>query len=332
MKKQAVNWIGKALLAGLLAFALLCLGCLLYFNTPVHYTNPDGATEYKYESGVFFRGTEGYGWGRVNNDGFNNARDYTPKEKVDVLLMGSSHMEGFCVPQKNTAAAVLNRLFDGEKYAYSIGMAGHTFLYCAKHLDRALEVYSPGDWVVIELATLSYDPAAMDAACGGTLPDMPSHTGGLLTALQKLPYLRLFYTKYVKGANEAVAAAAGTAEPVSMEAFEASLSRLLRKIGEISAAHGVKTMLVYTPTVLPDEDGRAVTDARPGERECFARLCSENGLVFLDLTERNIAAVEEDGRLPFGFANTAPGTGHINSLGLRLYAEAVRARIEEGEG
>ena len=36
--------------------------------------------------------------------------------------------------------------------------------------------------------------------------------------------------------------------------------------------------------------------------------------------------------LPFGFANTAPGTGHINSLGLRLYAEAVHARIEEGEG
>ena len=171
MKKQAVNWIGKALLAGLLAFALLCLGCLLYFNTPVHYTNPDGATEYKYESGVFFRGTEGYWYGRVNNDGFNNARDYTPKEKIDVLLMGSSHMEGFCVPQKNTAAAVLNRLFDGEKYAYSIGMAGHTFLYCAKHLDRALEVYAPGDWVVIELATLSYDPAAMDAACGGTLPE-----------------------------------------------------------------------------------------------------------------------------------------------------------------
>ena len=117
-----------------------------------------------------------------------------------------------------------------------------------------------------------------------------------------------------------------------MEDFEASLSRLLQRIGEISTAHGVKTMLVYTPTVLPDEDGRAVTDARPGERECFARLCSENGLVFLDLTESNIAAVEEDGRLPFGFANTAPGTGHVNSLGLRLYAEAVYESLSEQEG
>ena len=331
MKKQAVNWIGKALLAGLLAFALLCLGCLFYFNTPVHFTNPDGATEYKYESCVFFRGTEGYCWGRINNDGFNNARDYTPEENIDVLLMGSSHMEGFCVPQRNTAAAVLNRLFDGEKYAYSIGMAGHTFLYCAKRLDKALEVYRPSEYVVIELATLSYDPAAMDAACDGTLPDIPSHTGGLLTALQKLPYLRLLYTKYFKGTNEAVAAAAVSAAPVTREAYEASLSRLLKKTGELCAEYGVEGILVYTPTVQPDAAGHGVTDVRPGEREAFARLCAQYGLVFLDLTEENIAALEEDGRLPFGFANTAPGEGHINSLGHRIFADGVYAYLT-GEG
>ena len=89
-KKQVFSWIGKAILAGLAAFALLCAACAFYFNTPVHYTNPDGATEYKYESGRFYRGTEGFGYGRINNDGFNNARDYSPGDKIDVLLMGSS--------------------------------------------------------------------------------------------------------------------------------------------------------------------------------------------------------------------------------------------------
>ena len=330
MKKQAINWIIKALLAGLAAFALLCLLCAFYFNTPVHFDNPDGATEYKYEPGLFFRGTEGFGYGRVNNDGFNDMRDYTPGDRIDLLLMGSSHTEGFCVPQKDTAAAVLNRLFDGEKTAYSIGMAGHTFLYCVKRLDRALETYRPGEAVVIELATLSYDPSAMDAATDGTLPDIPSHTGGLLTALQKLPFLRLIYTKYVKGNNEAVAATLGTGSEVSEEVYASALSRLLKKTGELCLAHGVKGILVYTPTVTPNEEGRGVTDARPGEREAFARLCGENGLVFLDLTERNIAAMEEDGQLLFGFANTSPGQGHINSLGLRVYAEAVYAQIEEG--
>ena len=332
MKNKTLGWFLKALLAGALAFALLCALCVFYFNVPVHFTNPDGATEYKYESAPYFWGTEGYGHGRINNDGFNNLRDFEPGEKIDVLLMGSSHTEGFCVPQKNSAGAVLNALFGGEKYVYNIGMAGHTFLYCAKRLDRGLEVYRPAGYVVIELATLSYDPAAMDAAADGTLADIPSHTGGVLTALQKIPFLRLMYTKYFKGANVAVAAAAGTAEPVSREAFEASLSRLLRKVGEVSRAHGVKTILVYTPTVTPDREGHGAIDARPGEREAFARLSKENGLLFLDLTERNIAAMEEDGELLFGFPNTKPGTGHINSAGLRVYAEGVYELIGKEEG
>ena len=332
MKKQILNWILKALLAGAAAFALLCLLGAFYFNIPVHFTNPDGATEYKYESGPFFRGTEGFGVGRVNNDGFNNLFDYTPGDRIDVLLMGSSHSEGFCVPQQNSAGAVLNRLFDGEKTAYNIGMAAHTFLYCAKRLERALEVYRPTGYVVMELASLSYEPAAMDAAADGTLPDLPSRAGGLLTAAQRLPFLRLMYTKYFKGGNEAVAAAVGTAEPVAAGDYEASLSRLLRKIGDVSRAHGVKTILAYMPFVLPDQEGRGVTEARPGERETFARLAAENGLLFLDLTERNIAAMEEDGQLLFGFANTAPGQGHINSAGLRIYAAGIYERIEEEEG
>ncbi|MBQ7692186.1 MAG: hypothetical protein IJT29_01110 [Oscillospiraceae bacterium] len=332
MKSPVLSWLGRAFFAGLLAFVLLCLFCALYFNIPVHFENPTGATEYRYEPGRFYsRGTEGFGAGRVNNEGFNNLRDYTPGEEIDLLLMGSSHTEGFCIFQVDNAANLLNEFFAGEKYTYNIGMAGHTFLYAVKRLDKALETYRPRDAVIFELATLSYDPAAMDAAAEGTLPDIPSHSGGLLTALQKLPYLRLLYTKYFKGTNEAVAAAAVSAEPVTQEAYEAALSRLLEKTGEVCTAHGVKGILVYTPTVQPDAAGHGVTDARPGEREAFARLCAENGLVFLDLTEENIAAMEEDGALPFGFANTAPGEGHINSLGHRIFAESVYAHLT-GEG
>ena len=150
--------------------------------------------------------------------------------------------------------------------------------------------------------------------------------------LQKLPFLRLMYTKYFKGTNEAVAAAAGTAEPVSDRDYEAALTRLLQKLGTVSRAHGVKLILAYTPTVTPDAEGKPVTDAGPGERELFARLAEENGLLFLDLTARNSAAMTEEGTLLFGFANTAPGHGHINSRGHELFAEAVYGCIENGEG
>ena len=328
MRKETAKWILKALLAGLAAFTLLSAICAFYFNVPVRVPSPDGATEYKYEPNRrYFRGLEGFGSGRTNNDGFNNLRDYTPGEEINVLLMGSSHMEGFCVPQADSAAAVLNGLFDGEKYVYNIGMAAHTFLYCAKHLDTALSHYAPTDAVVLELAALSYDPAALDAAADGTLRDMSSHEGGFITALQKIPYLRLFYTKYFQGGGQA--AEAGRTEPAAAGDFESALSRLLQKLGETGRAHGVSVILAYTPTVLPDADGRILPQEQPGERELYQKLCAENGLVFLDLTERNISAAEE-GQLPFGFANTTPGTGHINRLGLRIFAEGVFEQLREG--
>ena len=66
-----------------------------------------------------------------------------------------------------------------------------------------------------------------------------------------------------------------------------------------------------------------------GERKLYQRLCAENGVVFLDLTEKNIAAAL-DGQLPFGFANTTPGTGHINRLGLRIFAEGVYEQLAKG--
>ena len=332
MRRQVLSWFGKAALACVIALALLCLFCALWYNVPVHYDNPDGATEYKWEPDRFYsRGTEGFALGRTNSDGFNNLLDRSPGEPVDILIMGSSHMEGFCVAQDENAAAVLNTLFAGEKTAYNIGTAGHTFLYCAKHLDRALTVYAP-EYAVLELATLSYDPAAMDAAAAGTLPDIPSHTGGFLSALQKLPFLRLFYTKYIRNDNEAVKAAAGTEAPVGAEAYESSLSRLLETVGDVSRAHDVQTVLVYMPCVTPDGEGKGHTDARPGELETFRRLAEENGLLFLDLSGEYIRALEEDGRLVFGFSNTAPGQGHVNRLGHRAFAEAVYGLIAQREG
>ena len=90
MKTKAINWLLKALLAGAAAFALLCLFCALWYKVPVHSTNPDGATEFKYEPNTFYsRGVEGFAMGRTNSDGFPELRDYAPGDQVDVLLLGS---------------------------------------------------------------------------------------------------------------------------------------------------------------------------------------------------------------------------------------------------
>lgn len=334
MIRRFFNWTGKAVGAGLLALALLCVFCWFYYNVPVHYTNPDGSTEYKWEAGRFYsKGTEGFALGRTNNDGFNNLRDYTPGEAVDILLMGSSHMEAFNVAQDENAAALLNERCGGERYVYNIGTSGHTMLYCVKHVDRALTVYAPSDWVILETMRLDFAPEDMDAVVDGTYPDIPSHTGGVITLLQKLPFLRLFYTQFIKrgdlfigtneGPKEARAASAGS--------YEASLARLLDKLARECGAHDVRAMVVFSPPVLIAPDGGFYTETDPGKLAVFSRLCEERGIEFLDLTEVYLASCERH-VLPFGFSNTAPLVGHLNRQGHRLFADAVAARIAEREG
>ena len=107
MKKFGV-WILKAIAGGVIALLALNAFAMLYYNVPVHYTNPDGAPENKWETSTYYsKGTEGFAWGVTNNDGFNNLRDYTPGERIDILLMGSSHMEGFNIAQDENAGALV---------------------------------------------------------------------------------------------------------------------------------------------------------------------------------------------------------------------------------
>ncbi len=334
MIRRFFKWTGKAVGAGRLALALLNLFCVFYYNVPVHYTNPDGATEYKWETRRFYsRGTEGFALGRTNCDGFNNLRDYAPGEAVDILLMGSSHMEAFNVAQDENAAALLNERYGGERYVYNIGTAGHTLLYCVKRLDRALTVYAPSDWVVLETMSLDFAPEDMNAVVGGSYPDIPSRSGGLLTMLQKIPVLRLFYTKYIKYGELFSGMADGQYEEGAAFSggYEASLEMLLEKLARESQAHGVRALVVFSPPVLIAPDGGAYTETDPEKLAVFTRLCGEKGVEFLDLTEVYLDAY---GRhvLPFGFSNTAPLAGHLNRDGHRLFAAAVAARIAEREG
>ena len=337
MKKFGV-WILKAIAGGVIALLALNAFTMLYYNVPVHYTNPDGATEYKWETSTFYsKGTEGFAWGVTNNDGFNNLRDYTPGERIDILLMGSSHMEGFNIAQDENAGAVLNTLFDGEKYTYNIGTAGHTMLYCIKHLAAALDTYEPGEYVVIETNTVDFDPEDINAVMSGTLADIPSQSGALITLMQKMPYLRLLYTVQFKDISaDADTDTASAEEQTQTGDYAAVLSPLLGKVADTCSEHGVQPIIVYDATVLVDEQGEPYTETDPECLAAFESICAEKGIVFVDLTDAYTGEYAETCQLPYGFTNTTPGAGHMNKVGHRLFAqevcETIKALEEEQDG
>ena len=334
MKKFFV-WIGKAAAAGAAALLLLCLWCSFYYNVPIHYTNETGATEYKWESNKFFRkGTEGFAFGRTNNDGFINLRDYTPGEQIDILLMGSSHMEGMNVQPEENTAAVLNRLFAGEKYTYNIGTSGHTLMYCLKHLEAALDTYAPGGCVVMETRTLDFSLSELTAVAEGSLPEIPSRTGGLVELLQRFPYLRLLYTKYLKGGGDGDGEPQQQSVPLPTDAAEkaALLNTVLTQAAERCQAQGVKLIIVYDPIVYTDESGAGYTQTAPADLAAMETACRGNGIQLVDLTDSYLDGYNGQHRFPYGFANTTPGMGHMNAWGHALFAQAVYEAIREMEG
>ena len=61
---------------------------------------------------------------------------------IDVLVMGSSHMQGFQVMQKYNTANVLSEL--SGRIIYNIGMGGHGLPVCISNLEAALKKQMEG--------------------------------------------------------------------------------------------------------------------------------------------------------------------------------------------
>ena len=186
MFKKTLSWLLKAGVSGILAFAILTGFCMLYYNVPVHYETLDGATDYSWEKDKFYsRGTEGFAWGKTNNEGYLNTFDYTEGMNIDILFMGSSHTEAFNTAINKSSAAVLGQLLP-DKTVYNIGTSGHTFMVCADNLENAVNKYKPTKYVIIETTDLSYNDKELQQAIDGTVPDLSSRSGGIVELLQKI--------------------------------------------------------------------------------------------------------------------------------------------------
>ena len=332
--KRFFSWTIKAAAGGVIALILLCLLCLVYCNTPVHYTNETGVTEYYWEPNRFYcSATEGFGWGRTNNEGFNDLRDYRDGDSIDILMMGSSQMDGRTIPQKDNAVVLLNEMFGGEKYTYNIGMSGHTPMYCIKHLAPALERYQPKEYVIIETCIINFSVSDMQAVLDGTLPGIPSHSGGITGVMQKLPYLRLFYQKHIQGMNggDDVERSSDEAAAADPSEYAELVNRLMEKISTECRDAGVRPMIVFDSSVSVDKDGKGYVPVDEDRLSVLASACAENDICFLDLSDRFLEGYEQYKKLPTGYTNTSPGAGHMNSWGHYLFAQGVYDAITESE-
>lgn len=335
MGRPTLKALGKIVISGISAFVILTLFCCFYYNIPAHSANRDGSTDYKWEANTFYsRGTEGFAWGKTNNDGFTNMFDYDDGMKIDILIMGSSHMEAFQVAMGQFAASRLNALLENET-VYNIGVSGHSFLTCASNLSAALKKYQPAKYVVMETGNLSFSDEAIALAISGETPKIPSNSGGITGLLQKNPYLRLLYRQIknykpdLRAGDAEDAEAAGTFVESDTAADGKLLDELLRKMRASAEEYGAKVIVAYHPDIGISSDGAMTLKADQNAVARFKGSCDANGILFLDMSERFKEEYESAYILPYGFSNSPVGSGHLNKYGHAMMAEELYDLISE---
>lgn len=332
MKKTAL-WFVKAAGAALVAFGLMSVFCFFYYNLPVHYPEPSGASDYSWDKNALsMRGTEGFSYQFTDERGYVNS--YPRKDdQIDILVMGSSHTEGFHVNYDENYTYVLNKLLDEgghDLFAYNIAASGHSLERNIDNLDQALDEFKPSKYVVIEVPNLKVKTANLVYMLEGNLGELESSNSGIVGALQKSDALRLLYYQ-ISQVEVNKKLAAGEEEDPWLEYHPKALRAALKKAAGIAKEHGVQLIITHLSLVDYDYNGNFCEPEDIGDKELYKQACEEYGIIFLDMYSAYEQMYNSTNRLPRGYCNTAPGVGHTNKYGHACVAQELYKCITKEE-
>lgn len=338
--KQSVKMTGKVLLAGFVAFLLLCLFSLAYYNPPVHVPSPDGATDYIRDPGTSYAYlTEGMSYGTIDANGYNNIGAAAQSaDSPNVLFMGSSHIEAMYVMQNESAPFLLDRMLDEAKpgaSVYNIGMSAHTLITCLNNLDAALAAYRPKDYVVIETMESTFSIHNLSEFAEGTLAELHADApGGFMYYVQQIPFAKLAYFQY-RNARQGSGGGGGGGGSAVAPAQDDDLHRsllfaVMQLYSDKARAAGVTPVIVFHSQFSIREDGSVSPRANMDDLALFKEACAAAGVVLIDMTEPFLARYALDYTLPHGFLNTEIGSGHLNPAGQRMVAEELYRVMLDG--
>lgn len=328
-----LNKLIKIIIAGILTIFILSPVAVFYSYAGAHQMNPNHSTDVKWYP-YQWKGTmaEGIAFMRLDNNGFNNNFDLN-NEEVNILLMGSSHMEALQVAQSQNTGALLNEYLP-EYTTYNISISGHTIYHCIDNLESAIAEYSPTDYIIIETMDLDLDPDAMQAATSHNRSRLKSSKGGSYYLARYLPGLNTLYQKITNWRNTSnfkreVTETNTETVPFSAEQYTEALDSFLTFAKNVTSENDCKLIILYHPTMELSQDGALVFNADSDKATIFHDLCQTNDIIFVDASDIFLEMYEQQHLLPSGFSNTKIAEGHLNKYGhnaiATLLADTIKA-------
>lgn len=339
---KVIKQLLKIIIAAIVSFGILNGFCFLYYNVCIHFVSETKSTDYVWEKSTFYsNATEGFAWGKTDKNGFNNLE---ARDDIDILVMGSSHMEAFNVKQEYNTVSLLNEAYEKngiDCYAYNIGTSGHTFLTCVDNLQAALEEFEPKKRVVIETPTIRLNKDDLKTFVEGNLEEIDSTENKLLLFLQEFPLLRLMYFQLSNIEAEASKteekAATNQVEKKERsleeeELYVENLAVVLKEARELTKEKNVDLTIVYNPMLEVEKTGEIKPVSEQEYTNLFESLCDELGIQFINMYEPFVDYYEKTNRLPHGFSNTRVGAGHLNRFGHEVIAQTLFDELQIKEG
>jgi hypothetical protein len=199
--------------------------------------------------------------------------------------------------------------------------------------------------VVLEIQNIVFSVQEIESVIYSRMERLPSFDHGILSYLQRMPYLRLGYRqiKFLSGLHVVDmlnffksdnSKAEGDSNIVNWGQMAALLDSLMAKTRKICIDNDIDFIIVYHPHLAIQKDGSVSADYFNEYLAGLRDACHNNGVYFIDMTDAFIAEYNNSRILPHGFSNTAVGAGHLNKNGHRLIANELFRRINiiEKEG
>lgn len=298
-------------------------------------------------SGYFFHGTEGSGTGYWNSLGMRNPEipSKQPGEKR-VLFLGDSYTEAVQVPEENTFCRLSERLLHASnaKQITTIngGRSGATPAYYAHLASFYNKVISP-DLVVIQFNT---DDIVGELFSKQRYFFLEEHDGKFLTSqnvgfasanpvtqkFRGLDFLVQFsvlrvgtknLTELIRGPNQS------DPDHPKVNQFNPKLdSNNSRALDWLIAEYKHRynnVIILYLPTIKYENPTSKLTALE----QDLKTICVKNDLTLLNMRPRFVKHFLANHEPAAGFANSRPGSGHLNNLGHRLVSEELLGAIKQ---
>lgn len=322
-----------------MAVIILSMISIFYNYTGVHIENKTGATDYIWEPEQLRTNmTEGFAWLRMDEFGFNNTPENAKKavdQGVDILLMGSSHMEAMQVSKNENLGALLNNELETLN-TYNIGMSGHDIYRVMDNVDQAVSTYQPKEYLLIETDEVELDIDAMRAVINETAEKIPSYDSGVVYQLQKIPAIKWIYKsvdEWIHQSKSFKEKDSGRSvvdqEVIERNYYEKTLEQFLEKCVQACEQTDCTPIIFYHQYAEIQPDGEIYFDINKEYLDLFSSVCQKKGIVFINMIPEFLLDYEETNCLPHGFSNTYVTEGHINAHGHKVIANKLIKVISE---